>query len=348
MSEKVQLYGKRKVSGFLYFLPILINLFLLRYLFESLTFKIMFALKLSSNRNGTGFFRGFLNLSLLILLFFSVNCAGPQKDDQPGYPLTGEIIDIVPERGVLVVRHDEIPNYMPAMTMEFTVSPGDLANAKVGQLIRARLIPTEDTYRLEQIWPNDKMSQGIIDQTGRILVEDTSIRGSRAFREVGENLPSFALYDQNGDVLQVDRLRGQKLVINFIYTRCPVPNMCPAATQRMIQLQAAAREAEVEDVRLISITLDPEYDTPGVLRQYAESYQIDTSNYSFLTGPKQAVIHLMEQFGILVDEEKGLSAHTLGTVVVDGSGTIRHRVFGSNWMVGDFLQSLQAIDAAAE
>ncbi|HLS29034.1 MAG TPA: SCO family protein [Opitutales bacterium] len=307
----------------------------------------MFALKLSANRHATGFRHAFLNGLLLILVLFFANCSGAQKDDQPGYPLTGEIIDVVPERGVLIVRHDEIPGYMPAMTMEFVVSPGDLANAKAGQAIRARLIPTDDTFRLEQIWPNDKMSRGIIDQTSRKLVEDTSIRGSRAFREVGENLPSFALYDQNGDVLQADRLRGKKLVINFIYTRCPVPNMCPAATQRMIQLQAAAREAEVEDVQLISITLDPEYDTPGVLRQYAESYEIDTSNYSFLTGPKQAVIHLMEQFGILVDEEKGLSAHTLGTVVVDGSGTIRHRVFGSNWMVNDFLQSLQAIDGAA-
>lgn len=275
-------------------------------------------------------------------------CSAPSEDAEPGYPLTGEIIEVVPERNVLVVRHDEIPDYMPAMTMEFEVSAGDLANAAAGQQIRARMIPMEGTFRLEQIWPNDRMSDGIVTQTGKQLMEDTVVRGSKAFREVGEELPSFALYDQSGEVFRMDRYRGKKLVLNFIYTRCPVPNMCPAATQRMIQLQKAAKEAGIEDLELVSITLDPEYDTPGVLRQYAESYGIDTSNFSLLTGPEMAIANLMKQFGILVDQEKGLSAHTLGTIVVDGTGTIRHRVFGSNWMVNDFLNSLKSIDSSAK
>jgi protein SCO1 len=156
-------------------------------------------------------------------------------------------------------------------------------------------------------------------------------------------VPAFALYDQTGQVVQVSRFTGRRAAINFIYTRCPVPEMCPAATMRMIQLQEAAREAGIENFELISISLDPEYDTPGVLRQYAEAYKIDTSNFSFLTGPERAVGDLMEQLGILVDRSQGLSSHTLGTILVDERGIIRHRVFGSNWMVSDFLRQLEAM-----
>src|SRR5690606_19369449 len=196
--------------------------------------------------------------ALAVLAVGLTGCPSRQGDGEPGYPLTGEIVDVVPERKVLVVRHEEIPGYMPAMTMEFEVDDGDLANAVVGQRIRARLIETEGTFRLERIWPDDRMSQGIMEEKGRRLMQDTMVRGSRSFREVGESIPDFALYNQTGDVVRIDNLRGKKLVINFIYTRCPVPNMCPAATQRMIQLQALAREAGLENVELISITLDPE------------------------------------------------------------------------------------------
>lgn len=292
--------------------------------------------------------RGLPGLLLLAAGFGLAGCPAGPDDPEPGYPLTGEIVEVIPERKVLVVRHDEIPDYMPAMTMEFAVSSGDLANASVGQQIRARLIESEGIFRLERIWPVDRTADGIIDQSGRRLMEDTVIRGSKSFREIGETLPGFALYDQNGKVFRVDRYRGRKLVLNFIYTRCPAPEMCPAATRRMIRLQAAANEAGIEDFDLISITLDPDYDTPGVLRQYAEGHEIDTSNYSFLTGPETAIANLMEQFGILVDPKAGFSSHTLGTILVDASGTIRHRVFGSTWMVSDFLDRLKKLDSADE
>lgn len=282
----------------------------------------------------------------ILVVFGLAACSGEREDAEPGYPLTGEILEIIPEKNVLVVRHDEIPDYMPAMTMEFSVSAGDLANASVGQHIRARLIENEGTFSLERIWPSDRLSTGIIEQNGKRLMEDTVIRGSKAFREVGETIPGFALFDQTGQVVQTDRFRGKKLVLNFIYTRCPVPEMCPAATQRMIQLQKAAEEAGVENLELVSITLDPDHDTPGVLRQYAKNLGIDTSNFSFLTGPESAIANLMEQFGILVDPQQGFSSHTLGTIVVDESGTIIHRVFGSNWMVGDFLDRLKSADLA--
>lgn len=271
---------------------------------------------------------------------------GPQEEEL-GHVLVGEVREVIPERSSLIVRHEAIRGYQEAGETEFKVSAGDLANAEVGKEIRGRVMEHSGAVYLDRVWRVDRMSQGILDRTGRQLMEDTIVRGSRSFREVGEVIPAFALYDQTGTVVQVNRYRGRNLVINFIYTRCPSPQMCPAATQRMIQLQQAAREAGIENFELVSITLDPDYDTPGVLREYAERNGIDTSNFSFLTGPDSAIQNLMEQFGILVDPEIGFESHTLGTMLVDPTGTIRHRVFGSNWMVGDFMDRLLVIEAAA-
>jgi protein SCO1/2 len=181
------------------------------------------------------------------------------------YPLTGEVLRVEADRKVLVVRHDEIKGYMPAMTMEFVVSAGDLALAKVGQRIRAELVPGKpsDDFRLEKIWPDDKVSADTIAASALQLRQDTHTRGKSAYREVGETAPDFALYDQDGRVVQSARFRGKQIMLNFIFTRCPDMKMCPASTAKMIAAQKLAREAGVKNLELVSITLDPAYDTPG-------------------------------------------------------------------------------------
>jgi len=307
----------------------------------------MFYIEKCANR-GRGRPVGFcLGGLLLIVSFLWTGCGLGPKDEEAGHVLVGEVLEVIPERTALLVRHEPIRGFKEAGETEFKVSAGDLANAEAGNEIRGRVLEHSGAVHLDRIWRIDRMSQGILDRTGRQLMEDTIVRGSRSFREVGEVIPAFALYDQTGTVVQINRYRGRNVVINFIYTRCPSPQMCPAATQRMIQLQEAAREAGIDNFELVSITLDPDYDSPGVLREYAERNGIDTSNFSFLTGPDSAIQNLMEQFGILVDPEIGFESHTLGTMLVDSAGTIRHRVFGSNWMVGDFMDRLLAINTAA-
>ncbi len=199
------------------------------------------------------------------------------EDTGPRYPLTGEILDVDVGRRILIVRHDEIPGYMPEMVMEFGVSAGDAANARPGQFIRAEMIPSDTgDYRLEKIWPDDRVAAAVVAAGTNALRQDTAIRGRRAYREVGENLPDFALYDQSGAVVQSARFRGKQIMLNFIFTRCPVATMCPAATQKMMETQRLAREAGVANLELVSITLDPVYDTPGVLKEYADARGIDT------------------------------------------------------------------------
>jgi len=237
--------------------------------------------------------------------------------------------------------HEEIKGFMPAMTMEFKAAKADLANAKPGQRIRAELVQRGDEFFLEKIWPDDSVTKTTLDAAANALAQDTAMRGKEAYREIGENLPSFTLLDQESRTVSASRFRGKRVVLNFIFTRCPVATMCPASTLRMSQLQKAAREAGAKDFELVSISLDPEFDTPGVLREYAEARGLDTSNWSFLTGPDAAVRHLLAQLGVIREFEGATIKHTLATVLIDEQGRIIHRVDGSAWQIEDFVRRLK-------
>lgn len=261
-----------------------------------------------------------------------------EEPAEPRYPLTGQVVSVLAERGTLLVDHEEIPGYMPRMTMEFHVGAGDMALAKEGARLRATLVEGEGgKFRLEGVWWGDATAEGQVGKAAAALREDTSIRGRKAYREVGENLPDFALYNQNGEVVPAGRWRGKQVMLNFIFTRCPVATMCPAATQKMMRTQELAREAGVKNLELVSITLDPEYDTPGVLKEYAELRGIDTTNFSFLTGPESAIKDLFKQFGILTEMKGGVLNHTLATLLINEQGRIVWRADGSGWSPEEFV-----------
>jgi protein SCO1/2 len=275
--------------------------------------------------------------------------AAPAKDTavttpapaEKRYPLTGEIVKADPERNTLIVAHDEIKGFMMAMTMEFKVARGDLAIAKPGQHIRAELVQRDDGFYLEKIWPDDAATQRALDAAAKALAQDTTMRGKEAYREVGETLPEFTLLDQEGRAVAGSRFRGKQIVLNFIFTRCPIATMCPAATERMAALQKAAKEAGAQDFELVSISLDPEYDTPGILKDYAQARGLDTTNWSFLTGPDAAVRHLLAQLGVIREFEGATIKHTLATVLINEQGKISYRVDGSVWLVDDFVRRLK-------
>ena len=263
-----------------------------------------------------------------------------QKKDR--YPLTGQILRVDAERKLLVVRHDEIKGFMPAMTMEFGASAADLAAAQPNQRIRAELVAAADgEFRLEKIWPDDKVASDTVAASAAQLRQDTHNRGRSAYREVGETVPDFALFDQDGRVVQMGRFRGKQIMLNFIFTRCPDAKMCPAATAKMIATQNLAREAKVPNLELVSITLDPAYDTPAILKEYATVRGIDTSNFSFLTGPENAIKDLLTQFGVIAQFQGDILQHTLTTLLIDANGKIAHRADGSQWEPKDFVAKMK-------
>ena len=257
------------------------------------------------------------------------------------FPLTGEVVSVDAARKVLVVRHNEVKGYMPAMTMEFPVAAGDAASAAPGERIRADLVVARaGTVRLEKIWPDDKVASDTVGAGARMLHQDTFEKGREAYREVGDKAPDFVLYDQNGRVVDSARFRGRQVMLNFIYSRCPVANMCPLSTTKMVASQKLARQSGVPNAEFVSITLDPAYDTPGVLRDYADDRHIDTSNFSFLTGPEPAIRDLLTQFGVIAEFKDGILNHTLATLLIDEKGVVRWRADGSSWEPREFVERM--------
>ncbi|HVZ65117.1 MAG TPA: SCO family protein [Lacunisphaera sp.] len=267
--------------------------------------------------------------------------AAPAVPGEKRYPLKGEIIAVNKDRGTLTITHEAIKDYMPGMTMEFKAAAGDLAIAKPGEHIRAELVVRGQDFSLEKIWPDDTATAAALAASANTLAQDTVMRGKGAYREIGETLPDFTLLDQEGRTVSGSRFRGKQVVLNFIFTRCPVANMCPAATLRMMALQKAAHTAGVTDLELVSISLDPEYDTPGVLKDYAAARGIDTSNFSFLTGPDAAVRQMLAQLGILREFDGPTIKHTLATVLVNEQGKISYRVDGSVWTPDEFIEHMR-------
>jgi protein SCO1 len=283
--------------------------------------------------------------SLLAGFFLLAGCSrsGVQTDvaGVKHYPLTGEVVAVDLANHRLTVAHDAVEGLMPGMTMQFAVSAGDAASVHQGERIRAELVADPKAPRLEKIWPDDRAAADAVAASQQKLREDTHDRGNAVFRDLGEAMPDFALYDQDGKVVQSGRFRGKQVVLNFIYTHCPFANMCPASTMKMMAAQRLAREAGIKNIEFISVTLDPATDTPGVLREYADARGIDTSNFSFLTGPQGAIRDLLTQFGVIAEFEGDLLKHTLATLLIDEHGKIVWRADGTEWEPADFVARMR-------
>ncbi len=282
---------------------------------------------------------------LVAFALLAAACSRPEKAAVPAgpkeYTLNGVVVALAPERGAIIAQHDEIPGYMPKMTMEFAVAAEDLARLAEGRHFSARLVDDgSGTLRLYHLELLDPVKEAAIKAAAGQLRQDTAIRGKDVYRELGETVPDFALYDQNGAVFSPGQVRGKWVVMNFIYTRCPVATMCPASTARMQGLQRTARERGIRDLELISVSLDPAYDTPTVLRQYAEGRGLDPANFHLLTGPESAVRDLLQQFGVIVEPGENYLKHTLATLLIDPTGHIVHRIDGTSWSPDDFLKRL--------
>lgn len=265
-----------------------------------------------------------------------------EEELRPGeYRLTGEVIKKSAEINRILVQHDEIKGFMPAMTMEFSVSPGDYSMVKPGMKVRAILYRDGDDFCLKEIWPDQSDHLKTIYSVHEALAIDTEKRGFRVYRELGESVPPFALYNQDGELVTASTFSGQRIVLNFIFTRCPDANMCSLSVTKMIELQQGAKASGVEKLQLLSVSLDPEYDTPGVLNSYTVARGIDTSNYQFLAGPLAQVELLLRQLGVSRFADGSLIQHSLNTLLIDGNGELVYLEEGSDWNPDNFLERLQ-------
>lgn len=287
------------------------------------------------------------HIALLIAATALAGCTrSPKEESAPpasakpsSHPIRGEIVGFDYPRKIVLIHHEEIPGFMPAMTMEFTVAGVNLSSLREGQKITARMGITDDSiYPLTDFRIIETLDDQKVHAAALALRQDTHTRGRKAYREIGETAPYFTLLNQDGRAVSFENFRGKVVVLNFIFTRCPVATMCPAATARMMALQAAAKQANVTNLELVSISFDSKYDTPPVLKAYAEARSIDTANFSFLTGPESAIVDLLTQFGVVAQPGENIFKHTLATLLFGTDGRILHRVDGSTWSPDEFLR----------
>jgi protein SCO1 len=259
--------------------------------------------------------------------------------DPPGaraFYVRGVVRALPPDGRTAIVEHEAIPDYMEAMTMPIAVKDAaELDLIEPGDEIVFRLVVTEDDAWMDQV-----------TRVGRSPAPPPN-DGLRQVRwvdplEVGDLLPDYPLTNQFGRPFQLDSLRGQALALTFIFTRCPLPTYCP----RMSNHFAAAAQALESDPdapanwHLLTISFDPEHDTPSVLRQYAERYQADPDRWTFATGALIEIDALTEQFGLTFGRAGAVFDHNLRTVVVDSKGKV-HRIFiGNEWTPDELAAEL--------
>jgi protein SCO1/2 len=249
-------------------------------------------------------------------------------------PVEGILTEVNPEKMQIRIKLGT------AESREVTalVGRGDARILESGQAVRGDLVSFGDGHRLQTIWPNDPVIRGTISRLGDQLRKDTQTRGRKVFRGVGEYMPKFALYDTDGSLFLSESLKGNYVVMNFIFTRCANPKMCPAATARMKELQDMVKAEGLTDFQQVSVTLDPPYDTPGIFTAYAMDKEIDTSTFHLLGGPVQIVEDLKSQMGVLAEpDEEEIVRHTMSTALINPTGKIIYRIPGSMWSPKAFL-----------
>ena len=154
----------------------------------------------------------------------------------------------------------------------------------------------------------------------------------------------FALINQRNESVVLDSLMGKPLVMSFIFTRCPMPNMCPLIMQKVAKVQKELNKDYKDKVSFAILTFDPEYDTPEVLKRYGESYEVDFDNLIYLTGPKEDVETALEHFKVYAEEESdGMISHTMETMVMDEKGVIKRIFPTSIWSVKSVVNEVKNV-----
>jgi protein SCO1 len=154
--------------------------------------------------------------------------------------------------------------------------------------------------------------------------------------------PDFALTSQDNERVTLRDFRGKVVAVTFIYTSCP--DTCPLLTMKMAQVQDELGARFGTKVAFVSITVDPERDTPEVLKQYVEAFEADPAGWAFLTGPPAAIRDVVRRYGGFTSRTAGGDvAHTFLTSLVDPSGVLRVQYLGVRFDSEEFRRDLLSL-----
>jgi protein SCO1 len=230
----------------------------------------------------------------------------------------------------------------PGTPVTVALQPGDLEIAWA-KPVRCTLVQRDGKLSAEGVVSADpeelRQEQQVVDDLRR----DTFERGRIVMRGANDLMPMMAMWDQDGRFRLKKDFLGAPLAINFVFTSCQNARMCPASTLAMRKLaDELAKRPALANVRLVTITFDPEVDTPGMLRTYAQGYGIDFKRHSFLTGREAHIKDLMRHYGILTTRSDGTILHNAALVIVSPEGRIVQRregaVFDSTEVADYFMR----------
>jgi protein SCO1/2 len=219
----------------------------------------------------------------------------------------------------VTIEHGDIAGLMPAMTMSFDVADAALlAGLAPGQYVEFQIARAGDRFEIVAL-----------DAPGADAgAAGVSGGGADPLAATGDPAPDIALNDQDAKPLSLTDLRGKVVLLDFVYTRCPGP--CPILTGIHEKVRDGLSETNRADVQLVSITLDPEHDTPAVLREFAGARGIATQGWSFATGPAEDVQAVLSAYGVgSVRAPSGEIEHTVATFLIDRDGQIAKRYLGT-------------------
>ena len=230
------------------------------------------------------------------------------------YSVDGIVVAVDPVTHTMLVSHRAIAHYMPAMLMPFrAANAGELALLRPGTRIAFDLTVAHGQSVARNIRP-----------TGE---PDAALPAPPEKLSIGSALPDFELTDQHGRAIRNSDLRGKVVVVDFIYTRCPLPDVCPRLSANFALLQRQFREQTGDSLLLLSVTVDPEFDTPAVLADYGRRWAAGPA-WRFLTGD---VTKLAASLGEIYWAEEGSLGHNSTTSIIGRDGRLAAQVEGSNY-----------------
>ncbi|HTZ47592.1 MAG TPA: SCO family protein [Verrucomicrobiae bacterium] len=267
---------------------------------------------------------------LLIVIFANIaGCSKPSKR----YHLEAEVISVEASRRLIVVKHGDIPGLMPAMTMQYSVAdPKQIEKLQPGDKITADLVVSEDKGQLENI---TLVSKGNGTPSGI----------SQHIPEKGDVIPDFTLTNQNGRPIHFHDFRGKVLLVTFIYTRCPLPDFCPRMNQNFsqIQTQLLATPDSQAHTAFLSISFDPQHDTPAVLKHYASLYNKPQKrqrpfDWQFAVPSAKDLPEIANFFGLVMQQKDAEIIHSLSTTLIGPDGKIQEWYDSNDWNPSEVAQ----------
>jgi protein SCO1/2 len=219
-----------------------------------------------------------------------------------------------PDARTVTLAHNAIKDFMPAMAMD--IQSDDLPSLKAGDRIRATLVVTAETTRLTDVVVTGRFGGGAAPPLVGV--------------DAGFLVPDVPLRNQFDRTVRMSEFRGRVLVVTFIYTRCPLPDFCPRLMRNFQDLRRTlgTRPELLAKVHLLGVTIDPEFDTPDVLRAYGEARLGGKHAFERLdlaTGGAADVAKLATFFGLRYEPAAGQISHTLVTGIVGTDGRIVKR-----------------------